>query len=117
MTAVNDFIEANNAFDGDGMIAAFAPDALVNDNHREFWGAESIRRWIDKEIVGDKVTMDVVETKVHHSVHVVRAKVDGLFDRTTLPDPLVLTYYFTLTGSGSGDRIGTLFVAAAGPGY
>jgi hypothetical protein len=113
MTAVTDFIEANNAFDGDAVIAAFAPDALVNDNHREFRGAESIRRWIDKEIVGAKVTLEVTETKQHHGVHIVRAQVDGLFDKTGLPDPLILTYYFTL----AGDKISTLFVAVAGPGY
>jgi hypothetical protein len=113
MTAVTDFVEANNAFDADAMIATFSPDALVNDNHREFWGAGSIRRWIDKEIISVKVALDVTETKQHHGVHIVRAKVDGLFDKTGLPDPLILTYYFTLTG----DKIGTLFVTTADPGY
>ncbi len=36
--------------------ATFADDALVNDAHREFWGAEAIRRWVAREMVGDRVT-------------------------------------------------------------
>jgi hypothetical protein len=33
----------------------FAGDALVNDR-REFWGQDTIRAWLDREIIGDKVT-------------------------------------------------------------
>jgi hypothetical protein len=47
---VTEYIEASNTFDGDRMIAAFAEDALVNDAKREFWGAEAIKRWLDKEV-------------------------------------------------------------------
>jgi len=46
---------ASNAFDGDAVIAWFAGDALVNDR-REFWGKDAIRAWLDREIIGDKVT-------------------------------------------------------------
>ena len=36
-------------------------DALVNDTHREFWGKDAIRRWLTKEIVGDRVTLAQVD--------------------------------------------------------
>jgi ketosteroid isomerase-like protein len=48
---VAEYIRAVNAFDTDAIMATFAKDALVNDNHREIVGAADIRRWLDKEIV------------------------------------------------------------------
>jgi hypothetical protein len=38
------------------MTAMFAADALVDDIRREFPGPPAIRHWIEREIVGDKVT-------------------------------------------------------------
>lgn len=95
-TAVTEYIEASNAFDGDRLAGAFTDDALVNDARREFWGAAAIRRWLDKEVIGDKVTMDVTSVREHYGVIIVDAAMDGEFDRTNLPDPLILTHYFTV---------------------
>jgi hypothetical protein len=94
-TAVTEYIEASNAFDGDRLAAAFADDAFVNDARREFWGATAIRRWLDKEVIGDKVTMDVTSVREHEGMLIVDAAMDGEFDKTNLPDPLILTHYFT----------------------
>src|SRR2546425_7198605 len=44
-------VTAVNAQDEDAIVATFADDAFVNDAHREFWGADAIRRWVAKEIV------------------------------------------------------------------
>ncbi|MDT5001263.1 MAG: hypothetical protein QOK12_3368 [Mycobacterium sp.] len=50
---VRQYFTAMNAFDGPGMVSAFAADAVVNDIQREFLGHQSIQRWADREIVGD----------------------------------------------------------------
>jgi ketosteroid isomerase-like protein len=89
-------IAAVNAGDLDAIMATFADDALVNDAHREFWGTEAIRRWVAKEITGDSVTMDVTEVIEHHGVTIVRGRYDGTYDKTNLPDELILTNYFTV---------------------
>jgi hypothetical protein len=89
VTAVNDF-------DEDAIVATFADDALVNDAHREFWGTEAIRRWVAKEMVGDRVTIEVTEVLDHHGQTIVRGRYDGEFDKTNLPDELILTNYFTV---------------------
>ena len=98
------FIAAVNAFDEDAIVATFASDALVNDVHREFWGREAIRRWVAREIVGDRVTVEVTEVLDHHGDIIVRGSYDGDYDKTNLPDPLILTSYFTV----SDDKIVTL---------
>jgi ketosteroid isomerase-like protein len=91
-----DHISAVNAFDVDAIMSTLADDALVNDNHREFWGAEAIRAWVTKELVGDHVTLDVTEVIEHHGDTFVRAHYDGEYDKTGLPDPLILTNYFSV---------------------
>jgi hypothetical protein len=90
------YIAAVNAFDEDAIAATFADDALVNDVHREFWGREAIRCWVAKELVGDRVTIEVTEILDHHGDIIVRGRYDGNYDKTNLPDELILTSYFTV---------------------
>jgi hypothetical protein len=91
---VAEHIAAVNDFDTDRIVATFAPGAYVNDNRREIWGTEAIRAFVAKEFVGDSVTMDVREVIDHHGDIIVRAKYDGTYDKTNLPDELVMTSYF-----------------------
>jgi len=89
-------IDAVNAHDEDAIVATFADCALVNDAHREFWGSEAIRRWVAREMTGDQVTIDVTEVIDHHGDTIVRGRYDGTFDKTNLPEELILTSYFTV---------------------
>ena len=89
-------IAAVNAHDEDAIVATFAAGALVNDAHREFWGTEAIRRWVAREMTGDQVTIDVTEVIEHHGDTIVRGRYDGTFDKTNLPEELILTNYFTV---------------------
>jgi SnoaL-like domain len=90
-------VAAVNAFDEDAIVATFADNALVNDAHREFWGADAVRRWVAKEMVGDRVTVEVTEVLDHYGEIIVRGRYDGQFDKTLLPPgDLILTNYFTV---------------------
>ncbi len=91
-----EYIAAVNAFDTDRIVALFAPDAYVNDNRREIWGTEALRAFFAKEFVGDHVTMEVREVVDHYGDVLVRARFDGTYDKTNLPDELVMTSYFAL---------------------
>ncbi|MGB7053240.1 MAG: nuclear transport factor 2 family protein [Acidimicrobiales bacterium] len=91
---VTEHIAAVNAHDLDRIVATFAPDAYVNDNRREIWGTEAIRAFMAKEFVGDHVTMEVREVFDHYGDIIVRARYDGSYDKSDLPDELILTSYF-----------------------
>jgi len=91
---VADHIAAVNAFDLDRIVATFTPDAYVNDNRREIWGTNAIRAFMAKEFVGDHVTMEVREVLDHYGYIIVRARYYGTYDKTNLPDELILTSYF-----------------------
>jgi len=70
------------------------------NNHREFWGIDAIRRWVEKEIVGDKVTMELREVIEHYGDTIVRGAYDGDYDKTNLPPGnLILSNYFTVRNS------------------
>jgi hypothetical protein len=106
-------VEAVNAQDEDAIVASFADDALVNDAHREFWGIDAIRRWVAKEMVGDKVTLDVTGVIEHYGETILRGRYDGEFDKTSLPDELILTNYFTVRD----EKIVSLIVIRNTPAY
>jgi hypothetical protein len=93
---IAEHIAAVNAFDVDAIVATFAPDAYVNDNRREIVGIDAIRRFMAKEFVGDSVTMDVREVVNHYGDIIVRAKYDGTYDKTNLPEELVMSSYFSI---------------------
>jgi hypothetical protein len=93
---VAEHIAAVNDLDTDRIVATFASDAYVNDNRREIWGTEAIRAFMAKEFVGDHVTMEVREVIDHYGDIIVRARYDGTYDKTNVPDELVLTSYFGL---------------------
>ena len=111
--AVQRFVKAMNAFDLEAMLAEFHPDALVNDQLREFWGVDAIRRWATKEIVGDHVTLAVQDTRHNHGLVSLTGKGDGDYDKTGLPDPLVLTFYFAL----ADEKFAQLIILTNKPGY
>ena len=93
---IADHIAAVNAFDTDAIVATFAEDAYVNDNRREIAGLSAIRRWVEQEMVGDKVTLEVREVVDHYGDTIVRAAYDGEYDKTNLPDELVMSNYFSV---------------------
>ena len=93
---VADYLAAVNAFDLDAIVATFAPDAYVNDARREISGIDAVRRWAEKEMIGDHVTMEPLEVVDHYGETIVRSRYDGTYDKTNLPAELIMSDYFSL---------------------
>ena len=68
----------------------------MNDDRREIWGIEAIRKFIAKEIGGVRVAMEVREVVDHYGDIIVRARYEGDYDKTNLPEELIMTNYFSL---------------------
>jgi ketosteroid isomerase-like protein len=105
------YVLATNTFNTHAAAETFASDALVNDIKREFWGKAAIQRWFESESAGDRVTMSPTDVREHHGNVTLRAMLNGDYDKTGLPDPLELTYYFSL----GGDEITQLIIIANEP--
>jgi hypothetical protein len=91
---VAEYVEATNSFDLERLMGTFAEDALVNDQLRDYWGKPAIREWARHDIIGERLTMNVTKLIKHYANFLVTANVDGNYDRSGLPDPLVLAFYF-----------------------
>ena len=89
------YVEATNSFEIERLLATFAEDALVNDQLRDYWGKSAIREWSKRDIIGERLTMNVTKVINHYGNCIVTANVDGDYDKRGLPDPLVLAFYFT----------------------
>ena len=91
---IEEHFAAYDKFDTDAIMATYAPDALVYDVGREFWGTDAIRAWVAKELVGDSVTIALTEVREHHDTTIVRGRYDGTYDKSKLPPgDLILTNY------------------------
>jgi hypothetical protein len=88
------YVEATNTFDLERLMATFAEDALVNDQLQHYWGKQAIREWAKRDIIGERLTMDVTKVVNHYGNFIVTANVDGNYDKRG-SDPLVLAFYFT----------------------
>jgi hypothetical protein len=96
---INTFIKAINDHDGEAFISCFAQDALCNDFQRNFWGADAIKKWSDKEMIGDRVTFEIDTIVEHYGEFMITALTDGNYDKSKAPDPTYLDYFFTLRGN------------------
>jgi hypothetical protein len=88
------YVGATNSFDLERLLATFAEDALVNDQLRDYWGKPAITEWAKRDIIGEKLTMNVTKVINHYGNFITTAIVDGNYDKRGLPDPLVLAFYF-----------------------
>jgi hypothetical protein len=104
--AIAAHVAAINSFDVDAIMDTFADDALVNDVSREFWGHDHIRAWVTKEMVGDHVTLEPVAVADNDGMYAVQCTYDGDYDKTGLPNPLIMTNYLRVRDG----KIVTLFV-------
>lgn len=86
------FLDANRRFDGDGMLAAFAPDARVVDDKVVYRGLLDIRGWIEHAIIAAQVVATLrLSAPVGEEQRVV-ADVNSPF----LDSPALLTLRFNI---------------------
>jgi hypothetical protein len=86
------YVRTINGNDPIGFIAQFADDAVVDDAGRIIQGRDAIKAWAASDIFAANVTFDPLDASGDDNDATVTAKVDGTFDRTGLPDPLVMSF-------------------------
>jgi hypothetical protein len=104
------YVRSINDHDPTAFNALFANGAVVNDIGREFRGTAAIRAWSDREIFDARVTLEAIDVADRDGETIVTTKVDGNFDRTGLPDPVIINHHITV----EGDKIVGLTCRLAG---
>lgn len=98
---VRRWITAVNTGDSEALRACFAADAVVTDGSRTIRGLPSIGAWAAHEIFARRLSMHPImgRDRDDGGDRLVDMLVDGDVDRTGLPDPLIMTLRFTITGA------------------
>ncbi len=107
---VETYVLAINARDADTFLSCFASDAVVKDVGREIRGLISIKEWWQREIFAVDVTLEVRGVVEQADQTILTVKIDGTFDKTGLPDPLLMEHCFKV----ANDKIAALTCRLAG---
>ncbi|MNB95097.1 SnoaL-like domain protein [compost metagenome] len=93
---IQHFIAAANKPDPDAYVNCFSEDAIVHDEGKEWAGKAAISKWSAGHHFSVHITLEPKQHKEHEGETIVAFKVDGDFDKTGLPDPLYLDFYFQI---------------------
>ena len=91
-----EYVRSINDHDPAAFNALFAEDAFVNDAGREIRGRVAIESWSDRDIFDAQVTLEVIDAADRDGETVITTKVEGNFDRTGLPDPVIINHHITV---------------------
>jgi len=92
------YVQSINAHNRAAFNGLFATGAIVNDVGREYRGPAAIKAWSDREVFDAQVTLEVLDVADHDGETVITTKVDGNFDRTGLPDPVIINHHLRAEG-------------------
>ena len=98
------YVQTVNESDPEGFLALFADDAVVEDAGRVIRGLDAISKWSTTDIFAVNVSLEALDKSTEVGEIVLTAKVDGDFDRTGLPDPVIIVHTFRI----ANDKIASL---------
>src|SRR5829696_3602869 len=90
------YLRAVNSGAREEFPASFADHAVVVDVNRELRGLDAIKAWSATDIFAVDVHFDVLDVTEAQGRTILTLKIEGTFDRTGLPDPLVMKQEFTV---------------------
>ena len=104
------FIDATNDHNSGEFLASLAETAIITDEGHDYRGIAAIKEWSDERYIGASVTLETVDVINADGKTVVTAKVDGNYDKTGLPNPLIMDFHFIV----DGDKIAALNIRLPG---
>ena len=93
---IADHINAVNERNSKAFLDTFSATAVVSDEGHEYQGAAAIGEWNTKKNIGAEIDLDPITVSECDGKTILTAKVDGHFDKTGLPDPLLMELHFTV---------------------
>lgn len=93
---ITNFITASNKPDPEAFVDCFANDAIVEDEGQERVGKLTIKKWSEEFHFGANVKLHPQTVKQDVEDMIVTFKLSGDYDKTGLPDPLLLNFHFQL---------------------
>lgn len=95
-SVIGKYITASNKPDPIVFVDCFSENAVVLDEGKKRNGKQAIREWSDQNHFAANVTLKPTLAKKIGDEIVLTCKLDGTYDKTGLPDPLLLNYHFVI---------------------
>lgn len=95
-TVAEAYVRSVNGRDPESFVSLFAEQAIVDDGGRMFHGGDAIRDWSTRDIFDSEVRLKVLQTPESAAGVAITTEVDGNFDRTGLPDPVIIRQDFAV---------------------
>jgi hypothetical protein len=93
---IRDLITATNKPDVDAYLNCFAEEATVFDEDQKWSGKAAIKQWSIEHQFNFNVRLEPQQAKEVSDEMVITCKLDGDYDKTGLPDPLLLDFHFVI---------------------
>ncbi|MDF2572336.1 MAG: hypothetical protein K0R55_3940 [Sporomusa sp.] len=93
---IDNFIIATNKPDPDAYLDCFAEDAIVLDEDQKRYGKAAIKKWSDENQFAVNVRLEPKQIKQDSNEIIITFKLDGDYDKSGLPDPLLLDFRFNI---------------------
>jgi hypothetical protein len=90
------FVHAINAGESDALLTLFAERTLINDEGREYWNTPGVCTWANRIVVVQRLAIEPGAAVTNVDQVALTATVDGAFDKRGMPDPLIVSIYFSL---------------------
>ncbi|WP_336775453.1 nuclear transport factor 2 family protein [Paenibacillus sp. MMO-58] len=105
--AVANYFNAVNEQEPERFLEAFDEQSHVLVMKKEYVGGKAIAKWSKTEIFEPKVRFEMKDAKEQDNRYIITVAVDGEFDKTNLPDPLLMKHEFLI----ANDKIKELHIS------
>lgn len=94
--SIGEFFQFANDNNYKNFIEVFTKDAYIFDEKKKIKGIEAIEKWSENAIFNPNVKFKIKNYTEQDDRITVTAEVDGDFDKTGLPSPLLIDHRFKL---------------------
>lgn len=96
---IDAFVSAINRHSTADFLTTLGESITVIDEGHTYRGIEEAQTWCDEKCVAAMITLKMIDVSEPGDETSVVFEIDGNFDKSGLPDPLVMDFHFTIKNS------------------
>jgi hypothetical protein len=94
-----EFVSAINRHSTADVLQTLGQNVVITDEGQTYQSIEEARTWCDEKCVAAMITLRMIDVSEVGDETIVAFEIDGSFDKSGLPDPFLMDFYFTIKDS------------------
>lgn len=90
------FVSAINRHSTEDFLTTLGESVAITDEGQTYRGIEEARTWCDEKYVAAMIILEMIDVSKPGNETIVDFEIDGNFDKSGLPDPLVMDFHFAI---------------------